>query len=213
MENECMMSLFAAPISPVKDGLTGRVLQPASVYPNRDIALHEVIRLITSDPSLEQLTRKLRLPLETGDKERFNELKRQTLPYVTPCGTFSYRKGECLLAPSGLVVVDVDGLDSTSEAEILRGKLFDDPYLLPRLCFISPSGRGVKAFVPYQADPAKETKTLISENILGVMSYVEYVYGTGQPQAQKGVDRSGKDIVRSCFLCHDAKALFRDHES
>ena len=90
------MSLFAAPISPVKDSLTGRVSRPATVYPSREVTLQEVARLITGDPTLERLTRQLRLPLETGDKERFSELKRQTLPYVTPCGTFSYRKSDRL---------------------------------------------------------------------------------------------------------------------
>ena len=108
MKNEFKMSLFAAPISPVKDSLTGRVSRPATVYPSREVTLQEVVRLITGDPALERLTRQLRLPLETGDKERFSELKRQTLPYVTPCGTFSYRKSDRLLAPSGLVVVDVE---------------------------------------------------------------------------------------------------------
>ena len=152
------MSLFAAPISPVKDSLTGRVSRPATVYPSREVTLQEVVRLITGDPALERLTRQLRLPLETGDKERFSELKRQTLPYVTPCGTFSYRKSDRLLTPSGLVVVDVDGLDSTAEAEALRRQLFDDAYLCPALCFISPSERGVKAFVPYPEHPGNETR-------------------------------------------------------
>ena len=80
MKNEFKMSLFAAPISPVKDSLTGRVSRPATVYPSREVTLQEVARLITGDPALERLTRQLRLPLETGDKERFSELKRQTLP-------------------------------------------------------------------------------------------------------------------------------------
>ena len=194
MKNEFKMSLFAAPISPVKDSLTGRVSRPATVYPSREVTLQEVARLITGDPTLERLTRQLRLPLETGDKERFSELKRQTLPYVTPCGTFSYRKSDRLLAPSGLVVVDVDGLDSTAEAEALRRQLFDDAYLCPALCFISPRN---------------ETPAYISEHILGVMNYVEYVYGDGETRGSQKVDPSGKDIVRSCFLCHDPNALFR----
>lgn len=209
MKNEFKMSLFAAPISPVKDSLTGRVSRPATVYPSREVTLQEVVRLITGDPALERLTRQLHLPLETGDKERFSELKRQTLPYVTPCGTFSYRKSDRLLAPSGLVVVDVDGLDSTAEAEALRRQLFDDAYLCPALCFISPSERGVKAFVPYPEHPGNETPAYISEHILGVMNYVEYVYGDGETRGSQKVDPSGKDIVRSCFLCHDPNALFR----
>lgn len=209
MKNEFKMSLFAAPISPVKDSLTGRVSRPATVYPSREVTLQEVVRLITGDPALERLTRQLRLPLETGDKERFSELKRQALPYVTPCGTFSYRKSDRLLAPSGLVVVDVDGLDSTAEAEALRRQLFDDAYLCPALCFISPSERGVKAFVPYPEHPGNETPAYISEHILGVMNYVEYMYGDGETRGSRKVDPSGKDIVRSCFLCHDPNALFR----
>ena len=56
MKNEFKMSLFAAPISPVKDSLTGRVSRPATVYPSREVTLQEVVRLITGDPALERLT-------------------------------------------------------------------------------------------------------------------------------------------------------------
>ena len=107
------------------------------------------------------------------------------------------------------MVVDVDGLDSTAEAEALRRQLFDDAYLCPALCFISPSERGVKAFVPLPEHPGNETPAYISEHILGVMNYVEYVYGDGETRGSRKVDPSGKDIVRSCFLCHDPNALFR----
>ena len=41
------------------------------------------------------------------------------------------------------------------------------------------------------------------------MNYVEYVYGDGETRGSQKVDPSGKDIVRSCFLCHDPNALFR----
>ena len=142
------MSLFAAPISPVKDSLTGRVSRPATVYPSREVTLQEVVRLITGDPALERLTRQLRLPLETGDKERFSELKRQTLPYVTPCGTFSYRKSDRLLAPSGLVVVDVDGLDSTAEAEALRRRAVRRCLPMPRPLLHQPERTRRKGFRP-----------------------------------------------------------------
>ncbi|MGG6548100.1 UNVERIFIED_CONTAM: virulence protein E, partial [Prevotella sp. 15_C9] len=32
---------------------------------------------------------------------------------------------------------------------------------------------------------------------------------TDHQQSGKGVDTSGKDLVRSCFLCHDPGALIR----
>lgn len=74
---------------------------------------------------------------------------------------------------------------------------------MPRSLLHQPSERGVKAFVPYPEHPGNETPTYISEHILGVMNYVEYVYGDGETRGSRKVDPSGKDIVRSCFLCHD----------
>ena len=78
---------------------------------------------------------------------------------------------------------------------------------MPRSLLHQPSERGVKAFVPYPEHPGNETPTYISEHILGVMNYVEYVYGDGETRGSRKVDPSGKDIVRSCFLCHDQCAL------
>ena len=66
MKNEFKMSLFAAPISPVKDSLTGRVSRPATVYPSREVTLQEVVRLITGDPALERLTRSAPSPERIG---------------------------------------------------------------------------------------------------------------------------------------------------
>ena len=130
-------------------------------------------------------------------------MKQQTLPYVTPCGIFSRRRSDCLTEASGLVVVDIDHLESAEEAGLLRQQLFDDPYLQPLLVFVSPTGRGVKAFVPYAAGQDA------SDAVCRAMDYVHCMYGTDAPRSGKGVDTSGKDIVRSCFLCHDEKALMR----
>ena len=42
------------------------------------------------------------------------------------------------------------------------------------------------------------------------MNYVHCMYDTENTQPGKGVDTSGKDLVRACFLCHDPKALLRE---
>lgn len=130
-------------------------------------------------------------------------LKQQTLPYVTPCGVFTRRRSDCLKLPSGLMVVDVDHLDSPDEAGRLKQLLFKDPYLAPVLVFISPTGRGVKAFVPC---PIGKDST---EAVRWAMNYVHCMYDAENTQPGKGVDTSGKDLVRACFLCHDPKALLR----
>lgn len=191
------------PISPMKDGATGKTVKSATLVPLRTLELNEVYQLITANKRLITLTRAIREAALQGDDNNCRMLKQQTLPYVTPCGVFTRRRSDCLTEASGLVVVDVDHLESLAEAEELRQQLFDDPYLCPALVFISPTGKGVKAFVPcpHGQNPA--------EGIQWAMNYVHCMYDAGNAQPGKGVDTSGKDLVRACFLCHDPKALLR----
>ena len=142
------------PISPVKDAATGKTVKSATLTPLRTMSLEEVYKLITSNERLATLTLAVRDAALRGDENACRRLKQQTLPYVTPCGVFTRRRSDCLMEPSGLVVVDIDHLDSADEAARLRRQLFEDPFLRPELVFISPCGQGVKAFVPYTPDPA-----------------------------------------------------------
>ena len=217
--NQFKMSLFLPPISPVKDSTTGRIIQPPTLTPYKEITLQEVYKLITSSERLKTLTETVRRATENGDEKVYRMLKQQTLPYVTPCGVFSYRKSDSLTGPSGLIVVDIDHLDSCREAEKLKRQLFDDLLLRPVLAFTSPSGHGVKAFIPYDLARIPDTKQNTSENIHWAMNYVQAIYDfhSSHPDREdkktnhsgKGVDRSGKDLVRACFLSYDEEALIR----
>lgn len=217
--NQFKMSLFLPPISPVKDSTTGRIIQPPTLTPYKEITLQEVYKLITSSKRLKTLTETVRRAAENGDEKVYRMLKQQTLPYVTPCGVFSYRKSDSLTGPSGLIVVDIDHLDSRQEAEKLKRQLFDDLLLHPVLAFTSPSGHGVKAFIPYDLARIPDTKQNTSENIHWAMNYVQAIYDfhSSHPDREdkktnhsgKGVDRSGKDLVRACFLSYDEEALIR----
>lgn len=217
--NQFKMSLFLPPISPVKDSTTGRIIQPPTLTPYKEITLQEVYKLITSSKRLKTLTETVRRAAENGDEKVYRMLKQQTLPYVTPCGVFSYRKSDSLTGPSGWIVVDIDHLDSRQEAEKLKRQLFDDLLLRPVLAFTSPSGHGVKAFIPYDLARIPDTKQNTSENIHWAMNYVQAIYDfhSSHPDREdkktnhsgKGVDRSGKDLVRACFLSYDEEALIR----
>ena len=217
--NQFKMSLFLPPISPVKDSATGRTIQPPTLTPYKEITLQEVYKLITSSERLKTLTETVRRAAENGDEKIYRMLKQQTLPYVTPCGVFSYRKSDSLTGPSGLIVVDIDHLDSRGEAEKLKRQLFDDRLLHPVLAFTSPSGYGVKAFIPYDLARIPDTRPNTSENIHWAMNYVQAIYDfhSSHPDGEdkktnrsgKGVDRSGKDLVRACFLSYDEEALIR----
>lgn len=206
---EFKMSLFLAPISPVKDDETGQITQPATLKPYKTLNIREVYEIITTNKRLQALTLQVRQTSEAGDIRTYRALKQKLLPYVTPCGTFSRRRGDCLLEASGLVVVDVDHLDSTEEAEELRRRMFEDSFLKPELVFISPCGRGVKAFIPYDLLRIPDIRQNAAENIYWAMDYVQCAYGDGNMKSDKGVDTSGKDLVRACFLSYDEKALFR----
>ena len=206
MKNTLKMSLFMPPISPVKDAATGKTVKSATLTPLRTMSLEEVYKLITSNERLATLTLAVRDAALRGDENACRRLKQQTLPYVTPCGVFTRRRSDCLMEPSGLVVVDIDHLESAEEAENLQPQLFVDSYLSPTLVFVSPTGRGVKAFVPYASGQTA------SEGIGWAMSYVHCMYDADYRQPGKGVDTSGKDPVRACFLCHDPGALLRINE-
>ena len=117
MENVFKMSLFMPPISPIKDKTTGRTVKSATLTPLRTINLEEIYKLITSNEKLTALTLEVRNAALQGDEDTSRLLKQQTLPYVTPCGIFTRRRSDCLEELSGLVVVDIDHLESTEEAE------------------------------------------------------------------------------------------------
>lgn len=205
--NEFKMSLFLAPISPVKDTETGKIIKPATLKPYKTMTVQDVYKTITTNRRLQLLTAQVRQAAESGDLSAYRALKQALLPYVTPCGTFSYRRGNCLVQPSGLVVVDIDHLDSAEEARELRRKLFNDPFLKTELAFISPCGRGVKAFVPYNLNRTPDIKQNAAESIYWAMDYVQCAYADGKTKSDKGVDTSGKDLVRACFLSYDEEAL------
>ena len=209
MTNNFRMSYFMPPIAPIRNE-QGQTVTPATLTPFCEVSVEQVYQMITCNENLKALTEQVR---GAGD---LRMAKASLLPYVTPCGTFIRRSSKFFASPSGLVVVDIDNLDSYHKAVEMRRTLFDDPFLCPILTFISPSGRGVKAFVPYDHLPMANDTNSIIENMKLAMMFTVLLYGTGAPvpfgEKRKGVDFSGKDIVRSCFLSHDPGALFRNNK-
>ncbi len=201
------MSYFMPPIAPIRNE-QGQTVTPATLTPFCEVSVEQVYQMITCNENLKALTEQVR------SAEDIRMAKTSLLPYVTPCGTFIRRNSKFFASPSGLVVVDIDNLDSYQKAVEMRRTLFDDPFP-PCTAFISPSNRGVKTFVPYsnlytddQSRNVRESMSLgngIRRNDLRIRNE--------QPieTVQKAVDTSGKDIVRACFLSHDPQALFREY--
>lgn len=165
----------------------------ASMEPALTMTLQQVYQLITADATLRQLTEEV---CRAGD---LGEAKKRLLPFVTPFGTFSRRNCRSLLQLSGLLPVDIDKLPSAQEAEELRDRLAADRFLCPALTFVSPSGKGVKLFVPYATERVLSGQITLVQLFQWTATYIEAVY-------KRPVDGSGKDVVRACFLCHDPHA-------
>ena len=108
MNQERKLSFFLPPISPVKDA-NGKNVTPATLVPHKELTFEEVWNIVTGSPRLKKLTEAAAAAY--GDEKEYRRLKQSTLPYVTPCGTFSYRRSDRLLAPSGLSILDLDHLD------------------------------------------------------------------------------------------------------
>lgn len=156
-----------------------------------------IFRYISTNPQLKDLTCQVRT--DADNQEVFKLKKLTLLPYVTPGGVFSRCCKDGLIVPSGDFVVDIDGLDSAEEAARLRDELACDTLLQPDLVFVSPSGRGVKLFLPYHIRPDVPLDTCFTQAIQASWTYLEGIYGL-QP------DRANTDICRGCLLCHDAGA-------
>ena len=200
-----LMSFFNAPIAPVKDE-RGHVTMRCTMRPYRSLTLQQVYRLLTADELLMRLTDEVR------NAPDLNTAKRERLPYITPFGTFSYRTCSKLTAFSGLLPIDIDHLHNAQEAEEVQQALFNDPYLDTRLAFVSPSGTGVKALVPWPAASLTDDDDVVlsaARFARQAMEYVALMHDPHPDERQTGVDVSGKDVVRACFLCHDANTLLR----
>ncbi len=206
MQNNYRMSYFMPPIAPVKDK-QGRLMTPPTLIPFCEVTIGQVFQMINSNENLKALTEQVR------NAEDIRTAKASLLPYVTPCGIFTRRNSKNFVSPSHLVIVDVDGLRSHQEAAEMRRMLYEDPLLQPVLTFISPSGLGVKAFVPCRYSSTTDDAPNITENMSWAMRYVETAYNTVttvSSEMKNKVDFSGKDLVRSCFLSYDPEALFRN---
>jgi len=118
----------------------------------------------------------------TGD----DKFKRQ-LPGYCFAGTFQHRSKAGLIAHSGMVVID---LDDVFDAVELRGKLSTLPQVV--MCFVSPSGNGVKAVFRIPAEPDNH----------------ESYFASIAEQIDEDVDESGKDYSRFCFESYDPDCYF-----
>jgi len=123
--------------------------------------------------------------LRTLPKIDYDKNKNQ-LPGVCFNGIFNYRSKAGIKEHSGLIILDFDKFETSQDAIDFRNSISDDDYIFS--CWISPSGKGVKALVKIPKDI--ENHTLYFNSLREYYNHPKW-------------DNSGSDISRFCFESYD----------
>ena len=149
------------------------------------MTLIDVYNYITLDNDALTNTRLLRAMEDVDERKKF---KAKNFCFACFSGTFSYRKDNCLLKHSGLICIDFDHVE---DLPALKSTLLHDPYFVTKLMFVSPSGDGIKWWVPI--DIAKHPHRMWFE---AMRNYLHTTYGLeADPQCI--------NVSRACFLPYD----------
>jgi len=109
---------------------------------------------------------------------------KKSLSFFTFSGTFKRREEAGLIQHSGLLTLDFDKL---TDLQTSRQQLIALPFIVA--CFISPSGKGLKAVVRIDS-------TLHAETFVALEQYFLANY-------KLELDTSGIDVTRTCFVSYD----------
>ena len=124
------------------------------------------------------------LEVRSAPTKEIKDLKKKTAPLVTPSGSFSERKVDCLRKHSGFIAIDIDNLDDPAA---VKERIGTNPYFYS--AFISISGNGLCLIIKIDG-----TRHLDAFNGIAAYLYNEY---------QLIVDQSGKDVSRARFVSYD----------
>lgn len=144
----------------------------------------------------------LRDLLSKGDQEGYSREKRN-LPAITFGATFhDHRTTKDLKTYTSLLVLDIDDLGTEEEVIRVENVLRKDKYVIS--CWRSPSNLGLKGiiYLEYKESfPLEQTDYFHQSAFSEVRSYFNDTYGIV-------LDKSGKDVVRTCFVSHDNRLYY-----
>lgn len=165
--------------------------------------LEQLIQAIQGNHFKDQVAR-IRHLAAKGKGQQASNLKKQ-LPGFTVSGHFDGgRTLEHLVEYTHFIVLDFDKLEP-AQLEKLKSDSRQDRFSMAG--FTSPSGNGYKIVVQVDSDQQNHGDAFQQVS----KYYTEFL----SPQLEGvggGLDRSGKDITRLCFLSHDPEAWFNPNK-
>lgn len=170
------------------------------------MCITEVVKEIRSDKHKETIEEIRRLNAE-GEFDAASRLKAK-LPGYTFAGTFEgKRRAENIDVYNSQVVLDLDNVPAERYEE-MRRKLVECPHTT--LCFDSPR-MGLKVVV--RGTPVDIPQGCTStQRIKLINGYHKKLFKVAATHIEKltgcEVDKSGSDVARICYTCHDPHAYF-----
>lgn len=164
-----------------------------AVKPEGATDIAHVYQFIISEQAKAATEQLREMNRQGATREELSDYKKLNFRIATFSGTFSYRNEKSLIERSPYLVIDIDDLESETEARQLMERLVNDPYVETELCFLSPKGRGLKWVISL---PEWWQKLEFKLQFEAARQHVIFHYGIP-------VDTSGSDVCRACFLPYD----------
>lgn len=166
---------------------------------NADNDTLDFIFEVTKQEELYEV-KEIRQLLKEGNKKEADKLKSK-LPGFTTSGFFDKeRKKENLIKYYGLMVLDIDKLESEEEVKQIKEKARNMPET--KMAFVSPSGLGLKIIV-------ETNNTDVERHTEVYKELVEYY----EKALEVKLDSQTCDVSRLCFMSSDANVYYnRDSE-
>ena len=159
--------------------------------PTQQIDFKQLVALYKSEGN-KVLSEKI---LHAATPEIKSNLKSKQ-PYYTPSGVFSYRKNSCITHHNNIASIDIDGLESTQQAQDIRNKLSQHPSTL--LAVLSTRGKGVKALMLIN-------KTYTAQDQYKQLKHVFKPYLTDYLKIDPTcIDTAQFVLSQPCFMSYDA---------
>jgi hypothetical protein len=157
------------------------------IHPDGTKRLMEILDIIKGDTYKEKVN-KIRQCISEGKKEEADAMKK-SLPAFTPsCRCEGGRDIKKVVYYTGFIILDIDKI-SQQEIQRISKLLKVNEYVFGY--FISPSGNGIKILIETDSQQADHE------------SAYNKVAAHFSELLNVTIDRSGKDIVRLCFMSHD----------
>ena len=174
------------------------------VVPAAGATMRQVWRYVVSDRAKERTCALRRL----WEKRERQQYKGNQLDYVTPSALVRRRGSGGLVAHSGIIVMDIDGIESEERVMEIKRTLIADREMPVAMVFRSPSGDGLKVWYRFDDEAVKYINEG-GEVDVGSKHKCYYEAMRCYLRERYAIECDAtSDVMRACYLCHDADAYF-----